>query len=353
MEKSGYGRDGVYRSLRPPLNLPKDPNLSLISFLFRNISNYQNKPALIDADSGDTLTFSDLKSAVFNVSAGLIQLGIRKNDVVLIFSPNSIQFPLCFFGIIAAGAVATTVNPTYTVPEIAKQIKDCKPKLIITVPELWDKVKVFNLPLVILGKKNEFQEFVSNDKITLFTDLVKNNGTVVTNLPKIGGNDTAALLYSSGTTGTSKGVVLSHRNFISAALMLSSDQEVLGEVDAVYLCVVPMFHVFGLALITFGQLQRGSSVVSMGKFEFEMILKTVDKYRVTHLWVVPPIILALAKQSLVKKYDLSSLRQIGSGAAPLGKELMQECAKNFPNAMILQVILLKFGIGSLFCELRF
>ncbi|KAL3828488.1 hypothetical protein ACJIZ3_017290 [Penstemon smallii] len=341
-KKSGYGRDGIYRSLRPPVPLPENPNLSMVSFLFRNASSLSDKPALIDSNTGETLTFTQFKSTVSKVSQGLLQLGIKKNDVVLIFSPNSIQFPLCFFGIIAIGAIATTVNPMYTLGELSKQVKDSNSKLIITVQELLPKVKNFGLPVILLQFDNKDSVFTPIGKIPLlktFTELVKNEGSV--NLDdggnfKINQNDTAALLYSSGTTGTSKGVVLSHRNFISAALMVTADQELAGEKNNLYLCVLPMFHVFGLAVIMYAQLQRGNGIVSMSKFDFEMILKTVEKYRVTHLMVVPPIILALAKSSLVNKYDLLSLKQIGSGAAPLGKELMQECAKNFPHSLVLQ-----------------
>ncbi|KAA8544124.1 hypothetical protein F0562_022136 [Nyssa sinensis] len=309
----------------------------MVSFLFRNTSSFPDKPALFDADTGETLTFAQFKSTVSKVSHGLLQLGIKQNDVVLIFAPNSIQFPLCFFGIIAIGAIATTVNPIYTVSELSKQIKDCNPKLIITVPQLWEKVKVFGLPAVILGSEKSWKLMDSTSRIISFTDLV-NNARPVSNFGEasIKQSDTAALLYSSGTTGTSKGVVLSHRNFIAAALMVTADQELSGEMYNVFLCVLPMFHVFGLCVIMYSQLQRGNAIVSMGKFDLEMILRSVEKYRVTHLWVVPPIILALSKQSVVKKYDLSSLRQIGSGAAPLGKELMEECAKNFPHAVVLQ-----------------
>ncbi|KAA8544123.1 hypothetical protein F0562_022135 [Nyssa sinensis] len=337
MENYGYGRDGIFRSLRPPRVLPRDPNLSMVSFLFRNTSSFPDKPALIDADTGETLTFAQFKSTVSKVSHGLLQLGIKKNDVVLIFAPNSIQFPLCFFGIIAIGAVASTVNPAYTVSELSKQIKDCNPKLIITVPQLWEKAKVFGLPAVILGSETSSKFMDSSSRITLFTDVV-NNSRLMSNFPEssIKQSDTAALLYSSGTTGTSKGVVLSHRNFIAAAIMVTADQELAGEMYNVFLCVLPMFHVFGLCVIMYSQLQRGSAVVSMGKFDLEMILRVIEKYRVTNLWAVPPIILALSKQSVVKKYDLSSLRQIGSGAAPLGKELMEECAKNFPHAVVFQ-----------------
>ncbi|KAL2239401.1 UNVERIFIED_CONTAM: 4-coumarate--CoA ligase-like 7 [Sesamum indicum] len=339
MEKSGYGRDGVYRSLRPPLFLPKDPNLSMVSFLFRNASSFADKPALIDSHTGKILTFAQFKSMVSRVSHGLLQLGIKKNDIVLIYAPNSIQYPLCFFGIVAIGAVATTVNPIYTVSELSKQVQDSKAKLIITVEDLLPKVKDFGLPVILLGtEKNSVLPIGRIPSITLFSELVNSEGSVSldSNRNGIKQNDTAVLLYSSGTTGTSKGVILSHRNFIAASLMVTADQELAGEMNNIFLCVLPMFHVFGLAVIMFSQLQRGNAIVSMSKFDLEMILKTVEKYRITHMWVVPPIILGLAKSSMVKKYNLSSLKQIGSGAAPLGRELMQECAKNFPQAVVVQ-----------------
>ncbi|KAM4096485.1 hypothetical protein ACJW30_08G108400 [Castanea mollissima] len=314
MEKSGYGRDGIYRSMRPPLVLPKDPNHSMVTFLFRNASSYPNKPALIDAETSETLTFSQLKSTIAKVSQGLVSLGITKNDVVLLFAPNSIRYPICFLSIVAIGAIASTTNPLYTTQELAKQVKDSNPKLVITVSELLDKVKGFNLPAVILGPNSTtINSLNSNPKSELNINNVKQN-------------DTAALLYSSGTTGTSKGVVLSHRNFIAASLMRHN----------VFLCVLPMFHVFGLSVIMYGQLQIGNALVSMERFELEKALAAVERFRVTHLWVVPPVILALAKQSVVKKYNLSSLKHVGSGAAPLGKDMMEECSRNVPNAVVAQ-----------------
>ncbi|CAN1252958.1 Probable CoA ligase CCL7, partial [Linum perenne] len=333
MEKSGYGRDGIYRSLRPTLSLPKDPNLNLVTHLFRRSSS-SHKPALLDYDSSVSLSFSDLKSAVASFAAGLRQLGISKNDVVLIFSPNSYQFPIAFLAIASFGAIATTANPLYTAVEIGKQIKDSNPKLVVTVPELWGKVKGFGLPAIFLGQNPDVPEI---SEIRTFHQVME-MGSSETEILTMGvkQTDTAALLYSSGTTGLSKGVVLTHRNFIAAATMITMDQDTAGEAENVFLCVLPMFHVFGLAVITYAQLARGNSVVAMAKFDLEVALKAVEKYRITHMWVVPPVILALAKQSLVNKYDLSSLKQFGSGAAPLGKDLMMECSKKFPHAIILQ-----------------
>ncbi|XP_062082194.1 probable CoA ligase CCL7 [Humulus lupulus] len=338
MEKSGYGRDGVFRSLRPPLVLPKDHNLSMVSFVFRNSSSYPQKPALIDSDTNETLSFSQFKSMVIKVSHGFLNLGVQKNDVVLIFAPNSIHVPVCFLGIVASGAIATTSNPLYTVSELSKQVKDSNPKLIVTVPELFEKVKGFNLPTILIGPNSEDSSpLKSRAKVLTFHDLVTLSGPV-SDFPMVDfkQSDTAALLYSSGTTGMSKGVVLSHKNFIASSLMVTMEQDQAGEMHNVFLCFLPMFHVFGLAIITYAQLQRGNTVISMARFDLEKILKDVEKYKVTHLWVVPPVILALTKNSIVKKYDLSSLKHIGSGAAPLGKDLMEECAKIVPHGIVAQ-----------------
>ncbi|RZC70513.1 hypothetical protein C5167_033646 [Papaver somniferum] len=334
MEKSGYGNDGIYRSLRPPVNLPNDPNTSLVSFLFRNSDSYAGKIAIVDVDSDESLSFKEFKSMVIRVSNGFVELGIKKGDVVLILAPNSAQFILCFLGIVAIGAIATTVNPLYTTTEISKQIKDSNPKLILTVDQLYEKVKGFGLPFVILGSSSS----LSGSEFTLFSKLVELSGPVSSSFrfAPVKQTDTAALLYSSGTTGTSKGVVLTHRNFIAASQFCCSDQDCNGEKHNVFLCFLPMFHIFGLSIISYSQLQRGNTLISMGKFDLQMVLRSVEKYRVTHLFVVPPIMLALAKQSFMKNYDLSSLKVLGSGAAPLGKDIMEECSRNLPHAAILQ-----------------
>ncbi|KAL0555461.1 hypothetical protein IC582_009407 [Cucumis melo] len=335
MNKSFNPQSRIYSSPRPPIHFPTDPKISIVSFLFRNSSSYPNALALADADSGESLTFRQLQIQVSKLARVFSQLGIQKGDVVLIFAPNSIHFLVCFFAIVAIGAIATTCNPAYTFAELSKQVANCNPKLVITVPELWDVIGKLNLPSIILGSK--ISSKFSRSNIWSYSDLIKKAGDV-SNLPvsEVGQNDVAALLYSSGTTGISKGVILTHRNFITTSLMVTQDQELLGDPRNVFLCFLPMFHVFGLSVIVYSQLQRGNTVVSMAKFELEKALGLVMKYKITHLYVVPPVIIALTKQKVVKNYDLSSLRQILSGAAPLGKDVMEECSKIIPQARIIQ-----------------
>ncbi|KAL2332004.1 hypothetical protein Fmac_019585 [Flemingia macrophylla] len=333
MQRSGYGLDGVYRSLRPPLIVTENPKLSLVSHLFNRVSDFPSKPALIDGDTSETLSFAQLKSLTVKLSHAFLRLGVAKNDVVLFLAPNDIRYLVSFLAVTALGAVVTTVNPAYTAAEVAKQAADSNPKLLLTVPEQWDKLKPLNLPAVFLRSHHP-----PPPAATSFEALLRLAPPSAAEFPpvQITQSDTAALLYSSGTTGVSKGVVLTHGNFVASSLMIGMDDDLAREMHGVFLCVLPMFHVFGLAVISYTQLQRGSAVVSLKKFEFEVVLKTIERFKVTHLWVVPPIVLALAKHGLVDKYDLSSLKYIGSGAAPLGKELMEECCRRFPRAIVSQ-----------------
>ncbi|XP_057772620.1 probable CoA ligase CCL7 [Salvia miltiorrhiza] len=339
--------DGIYRSPRPPISLPQDPNFSMIPFLFRKLSSTSTSAALIDSETAETLTFSDLKTHVLNLSRALINLNLSKNDVVFLLSPNSILFPVAFLAVIAAGAGATTANPQYTTTELSKQIKDSNPKLIITTHELHNKIKHVNLPCIILDDINHTNHILHNSnkssshskksELHLYSDLITSTTTSDWPLPRVAQTDVAAILYSSGTTGTSKGVVLTHRNFMAAAMMTTSDQDSSGEGQNVFLCFTPMFHVMGLAAVVYAQLQRGNTVVVMPRYTVETMLGAIERYGVTHLFVVPPVVIALAKQrELVARFDVSSVREIGSGAAPLGKEVMEKCATVFPLAVLFQ-----------------
>ncbi|KAH7690446.1 4-coumarate--CoA ligase protein [Dioscorea alata] len=347
-----YGPDSIYRSPRPPLHFPSDPNLSMLSFLSATAARHPHRTALADADSGETLSFSDLLSLISRIALGLSRrLGVTRGSVVLLFAPNSTDFPACFLAITALGAIATTVNPLYTVPELSKQAQDSGASVVITVPDLWPKVQHLRLPTIFLSPP--IPSFDSGSiPITFFSDLIAYDGSEFIP-PAVRQTDVAALLYSSGTTGANKGVILTHRNFICTAMMASQDQDLLGDPPNVFLCFLPLFHIFGLSVITYAQMSRGNSVVLMKRFEMEMVLKSIERFKVTHMYVVPPVMIALAKQGKSTKYDLSSLRFLGSGAAPLGKDVMEEVAKAIPKAEIVQGYGLTESCGIISVEYSF
>lgn len=331
---AGYGADGVYRSLRPPARIPSDPGLSVADLLLRRADACPSAPALIDAATGRALTFAGLRSAVLATAVALAsRSGVRPGDAVLLLAPSCVLYPVCFFAVTAVGAVASTANPLYTPREIAKQASDARVKLVVTVAELLPKVAALRLPVILL---DDAATAATAAHVTLYSDLVSGADESAYRRPPTKQSDTAGLLYSSGTTGESKGVVLTHRNFIAAATMVTSDQDERGEPPNVFLCFLPMFHIFGLSVITFAQLQRGNAVVVMSGFAMDSVMKAVQQHRVTHVFCVPPVMIALAKHGRAGKYDLSSLKFIGSGAAPLGRDVMEVVARNFPDAEIVQ-----------------
>ncbi|XP_034577174.1 4-coumarate--CoA ligase-like 1 [Setaria viridis] len=334
---AGYGSDGVYRSPRPAAPIPSDPALSLSDLVLRRAAACPSAPALVDAATGAALTFGALRSAVLGAAAALSSRArIRRGDVVLLLAPNCVLYPVCFLAVTAIGAVATTANPLYTPREIAKQAADARAKLVVTVSDLLPKIADLRLPTILLdGDGASVPPGHAND-VTLYPDLVAGVHETEYRRPPTRQSDTAALFYSSGTTGESKGVVLTHGNFIAAAAMVTSDQDERGEGRNVLLCFLPMFHIFGMSVVTLGQLQRGNTVVVMARFDVDAVLAAVERHRVTYLFCAPPVMIALAKHGGGGRYDLSSLRCIGSGAAPLGKDVMEVVADKFPNAEIIQ-----------------
>jgi 4-coumarate--CoA ligase len=174
MEKSFNLKTQTYSSPRPPIHLPANPNLSLTFFLFQSTSSFPHTVAITDADTGEMLTFHQLKLHVSKLAHSLLQLNIGKHDVVLIMAPNSIHFPVCFLAVAALGAVVSTCNPSYTISELSKQVSDYNPKLIITILELWHKIKEFNLASIMLSSFNSMK-IKSNSRIWFYSELIRSN----------------------------------------------------------------------------------------------------------------------------------------------------------------------------------
>ncbi|KAH9555120.1 hypothetical protein CY35_08G097900 [Sphagnum magellanicum] len=350
--RSGYGSDGIYRCLRPPVQMLEEEEMDLVTVFFSgNAGNpsFANVAALVDAETGQKITFGELRVQVRSIAAGLAELGVRKGSVVLVLMGNSIYFPPLFMAITSIGAIITTMNPVNTRHEIAKQMQDSGARFVITVPELVHKVEggvEESLSLVLLGNNNPLSVKNNNNNrrsflsVTPFSKLLTTDPDKAPRRVRIRQTDTAALLYSSGTTGASKGVIIPHRSFIAAQIIVGHMSQfrvprVPPGGSEVFLGLVPFFHVFGLGLVACAELRRGVTVVVMSKFGgVADLLETVQKYKVTYLPVVPPIVMALCIPGVTDPYDLSSVLCIGCGAAPLSKELTERCNQKIPNATI-------------------
>jgi len=230
-----------------------------------------------------------------------------------------------------AGGTVTPANPAYSVDELAFQLSNSDAKAIVTTRQFLEtalkaanKAKIDQDRVILLGVQKDDTHCVEH-----WTNVRKASGAVRYQRRKAHpDNDLAFLAYSSGTTGLPKGVMLSHRNVAANVLMI---QGCVGKwyksgFDK-FLGVLPFFHIYGLTGLVHQMLYRGIELVVMPAFNLEVFLQAIQEYKITFAYVAPPVIVRLARDEIVDKYDLSSLRMITSGAAPLTKELVDAVHK--------------------------
>ncbi|KAL1197424.1 4-coumarate--CoA ligase 2 [Cardamine amara subsp. amara] len=326
--------DVIFRSKLPDIFIPS--HLPLNDYIFENISEFAAKPCLVNGPTGETYSYADVHATSRKIAAGLQKLGVKQHDVVMLLLPNSPELVFTFLAVSFIGAITTAVNPFFTPAEISKQSKASAAKLIVTESRYVDKVKTLqNDGVSILCTDDVIPECcLGFSELTQYGEE-EHNPRVNLKI-KISPDDVVALPYSSGTTGLPKGVMLTHKGLVTSVA-----QQVDGENPNIYfdredvvLCVLPMFHMFALNTIVLCSLRVGATVLIMRKFEIGLMLEQIQRYKVTVAMVVPPIVLAIVKSQETEKYDLSSVRIIKSGAAPLGKELEDAISAKFPNAKL-------------------
>ncbi|CAK7337601.1 unnamed protein product [Dovyalis caffra] len=328
--KNDQVQEFIFRSKLPDIYVPN--HLPLHAYCFENLSQFKDNPCLINGSTGDIYTYGDVELTSRKVASGLHKLGIQKGDVIMILLQNSPEFVFAFLGASFIGATSTTANPFYTPAEIAKQATASKAKLIITQAVYAEKVQQF-------AKENVHVKIMTIDSppenCLHFSELTNSDENDIPAV-KINPDDVVALPYSSGTTGLPKGVMLTHKGLVTSVA-----QQVDGENPNLYfhekdviLCVLPLFHIYSLNSVLLCGLRVGSAILLMQKFEILTLMELVQKYKVTIAPFVPPIVLAIAKSPLVDKYDLSSIRTVMSGAAPMGKELEDTVRAKLPHAIL-------------------
>lgn len=294
------------------------PSQTVPEFIRELARRHPDDVALIDAASGRSHTFGEFDRLIGRFAAGLAALGFGPGETMLLFAPNSIDWPIAALGAMAAGGVVSGVNPGYGPSELAHQLRDSGARYAFTHSTLLATLREAAAqaacePAVVLEDGDGEQGFTAlvrcrdpEPDIVLDPDML------------------AAMPYSSGTTGVAKGVLLSHRCLIS---------NVRQAIEALYmtqtdvtLAVLPMFHIAGFTCTMLTRLAAGGSLVTMSRFEPEAFLRAIERHRISHLSAVPPLMLFLAAHPLVDTFDLSSLQQIGCGAAPLGADLEQKVA---------------------------
>ncbi|MFK7863742.1 MAG: AMP-binding protein [Pseudohongiellaceae bacterium] len=303
----------IHTSPLPDISIPET---LLTPFILQHAERLAEQPALVEGNTGRTLTYRDFAEQVKALAGGLQQRGFGKGDVLAIMAPNVPEYAVAFHGTAWAGGTVTTINPTYTAKEVKHQLEDSGASLLVTVGMF--------LPVA----QEAIQGTAVNELFTLDSSDVPSLSTLfgepLQHQVPVELDDVVALPYSSGTTGLSKGVMLTHRNLV-ANLVQTSAMLPISEGETI-LSFLPFFHIYGMQVLMNSALSQGGQVVTMARFDLEQFLQLSQDHKVARAFVAPPIVLALAKHPIVEKFDLTSLASVFSGAAPLGAELAEEAA---------------------------
>ncbi|KAH3853329.1 hypothetical protein DPMN_095851 [Dreissena polymorpha] len=310
MEKTGPGT--IFRSPVPDVELPVQ---SISDFLFSRFNTFGNTIALVDHGTGRSYLYSQLEDLSRRVGSFLARKGLRKGDVVCYYGTNNPEFALLLLGCSSVGVTLTTTNPAYTPAELKQQMTIMGCRTIFTIPALTAKCREVGFDdLIVMGGSEggrPFSDALSDDGRAFPSDVRVD--------PK---EDVAIVPFSSGTTGLPKGVMLTHYNIVSNLLQFRG--MFVTTPEDCNIAVLPFFHLYGMGPVLMGTLQDGGKMVTLPAFDPEAYLNAIVQHKASIIHVVPPMVLFLTRHPLVAKFDLSRVRQVVTGAAPLGDALTKE-----------------------------
>ncbi|OWM74364.1 4-coumarate--CoA ligase-like 9 isoform X2 [Punica granatum] len=343
----------IFHSLRPRVPLPPltdhqplsvtDYGLSLLT----TSASAASSTFIIDASSDDDqqLTFSQtLRLAGFLTLRLRARFSLSKGDVAFILVPPSINVPIIYLSLLSLGVVISPANPLSSDSEIAHQVRISNPSIAFatswTASKLLPKLRLG----VVLVDSPEFDSVLTHYSDTGSASFCSSSMPLLSNVNRVCPSDPATILYSSGTTGHVKGVLMTHRNLIA---LIAGRYHVEPKIDPgpveselpqprrrVCLFALPPFHAYGFLMLIMAFVM-GETLNIMRRFEFEAMLRAVEKYRATRLLVSPPIVMNLVKSKITNKYDLSSLENAVCGGAPLDRKVSEQFRAKFPHVELM------------------
>jgi len=320
------------------------PDIPVHEFLERSAAKYPNNVYTVFMNG--KLTYRQIQDKVYRFAAALADLGVKKGDRVAIMLPNCPQAVIAFFGVLKAGGVVVEFNPLYVEREILHQIKDSGSKVMIVLDLLWGRISKVReeagLEKVIWTSVKDFLPFPLKQ---LYPVKAKKTGTLV-RIPATPGNyqftellsthepkppaiefrpaeDLCCLQYTGGTTGVSKGCMLTHRNLVVNAWQVSNWMPGLKEGQERVMTVIPLFHSYGMTTCMNFSAAKAASMILMPRFIINDILKAIDKWKPTLYPGAPTMYIAVINHPDVKKYDLRSIGACLSGSAALPVEVQK------------------------------
>jgi long-chain acyl-CoA synthetase len=333
-------------------NVPRSlayPNVPLFKFLDDAAAKFPDRVAVTFL--GKQITYRTLLAMVDSFARGLSELGVKKGDRVALYLPNVPHMIIGYYGVLKAGGVCVMTNPLYTERELAHQVKDSGAKVLVTLDLDLTLTKVnaikdqVGLERVIVGRVSDFLPFPKNllypiakrkDLATMpsssayvrFRDLLSRSAPVPPSVA-VEPDDVGVLMYTGGTTGVSKGAMLTHRNLVANALQVwcwATSGAMSDTPQDSLLAVLPLYHSFAMTVCMNLAVRAGARVIlfpSRPKPDLSDLLTMIRDEQPTLLPGVPTLYTAMANNPRIKDYKVNSIRVCVSGAAPLPNEVLQ------------------------------
>ena len=301
------------------------PDIPMQQILQNTAQSYPEHSAI--TFYGKQITYQELYSASLAFASALQRKGIQKGDRVAIMLPNCPQYVIAYYGALTAGAIITQVNPMLVERELIHIFSDSGAETIVVLDGLYPKVKsvqqssnIKNIIAVSLQPSEaEFSPDISFDQF-----LKMGNGQVVP-VPFDPKNDIAILQYTGGTTGRSKGAMLTHRNILANVIQsyefFKHDLKIGTERT---LTIIPLFHVFGMTSAMNLSVYLAGDSIMLPRFEIEDVLETIKREQPTTFPGVPTMYVALTNHPKAEEYGMGSIRLCNSGSAPMPMELLRD-----------------------------
>ncbi|MDH5401610.1 MAG: long-chain fatty acid--CoA ligase [Candidatus Heimdallarchaeota archaeon] len=303
-----------------------------------------NNPFII-FPKGKILNFADTLNEVKQLSVQLKALGVEKGDRIAVDLPNVPQYIISHFAIMSLGAIIVQTNPLYTERELIHQMNDSGAKGIISLTLFQEKIEKImpdtNLEFCVMANISDYlkpiitilgkltkklidPKFVPKKGFFLYKDLMKTADSSKFNEEVVNLDDVTLLQYTGGTTGLSKGAMLTHRNISCNAQQARSIIHHIPDGTGSVLTALPLFHSFALTICLGNSLAMGTSMVLLPKFNVEDALSLVEKYKITFFPGVPTMLIAMMSNKKFETIDLSSVIGVLSGGAALPLEVARE-----------------------------
>jgi long-chain acyl-CoA synthetase len=316
------------------------PRIPLHHLLRSAVRRFPNRPAIFF--EGTQISYRHLNREANRFANALIALGVSKGARVVLLMPNVPQMLIGFYGTLKAGATAVFIPPVIEPEEIMRQVKESEASVLVTL-SMWaglarqiressgiphvvltDAADYLSLPKLLISRwRNRNFELSNSVQWLDFLGGKSNKSPTVEMEPE----DLAVIQYTGGTTGQSKGVMLSHRNLLANALQTRHWLPVAVEGRERFLCVVPIFHSYGLTTAMNVPVSLGAAMILKPQFQVLDILKTIRKYQPTIFPGVPGMYMAINNSRGARNYGIKSIKVCLSGSAPLPVEVQEAFEK--------------------------